>query len=215
MFFSKSSEIMELVGDHSEVVLSCFSKYEEAIEDIFGGCDKGAIESYANQLRSLESQADEVRHQIIKSLLEGGLLVDSRKSLMHVIEETDRVADITENIIQSIYLQRIDIPKFMHEPILKMSKVTRKQLELLIETVKKVVHKYKIKEMSKVIQEIEVLESEVDDIQQGLTKQLFEQELELAKKMQLKELIEFVGLMSDTIEDISDQIEIIMMARKV
>jgi uncharacterized protein Yka (UPF0111/DUF47 family) len=37
----------------------------------------------------------------------------------------------------------------------------------------------------------------------------------LAEKNQMRELVNMIGSMSDRIEDISDQIEIIMMARKV
>lgn len=215
MFFSKSDEIRELVGDHAEVVVKCFDKYAEAIETVFGGCDSLVVEGYTNELRSLESQADEVRHQIIRRLLEGSLLVDSRKSLMHVIEGVDTVADITEDIIQEIYIQNISIPSFTHEAIIKMSKLTREQLLILIETIKKIVSKYKIKEMSKMILDIENLESQVDDIQQSIVKVLFESDMSLAEKLQLRELINLISSMSDIIEDISDSVEIIMMARKV
>lgn len=215
MFFSKSEVIKDLVGDHTTAVMACYEKYEEAMDAIMVGCEEATMESYTNKLRSLESQADEVRHMIIRQLLEGGMLVDSRKSLMHVIEAVDTVANITEDIVQEIYIQNICLPEFTHDAIKKMSTVTKKQLELLVETVKNIVHKYKIKEMTKIIHEIEGLESEVDDIQQALTKQLFETDFELARKLQYRELINMIGGMSDVIEDISDEIEIIMMARKV
>lgn len=215
MFFSKSVVIVELVGEHSDAVMACFDKYEEAIVDICKGCDEGAVESYTNQLRSLESQADEVRHQIIRKLLEGGLLVDSRKSLMHVLEALDGIADITEDVIQEIYMQNMSLPELVHEPIMKMTEVTRRQLILLIDTIKNIVHKYNVKTMIKKIQDIEMMESEVDDVQQSLVKQLYRSDMGLAEKNQMRELVNMIGSMSDRIEDISDQIEIIMMARKV
>ncbi len=215
MFFSKSESIKELVGEHAVVVMKCYDKYEEAIGSILGGANRSEVEVYTNTMRSLESEADSVRHQIIRSLLEGGLLVDSRKSIMHVIEGVDGVADITEDIIQEIYIQQINLPKFTHEAIIKMSKLTRDQLILLIETIKGVVTSYKVKEMTKLIQEIENLESKVDDLQQGIVKELFETDMALAEKMQIREIINLIGAMSDTIEDISDSVEIIMMARKV
>jgi predicted phosphate transport protein (TIGR00153 family) len=215
MFFSKSAEIMELVGEHSSAVVACYDKYEEAITAICNGCEEGAVEAYTNQLRSLESQADEIRHQIIRRLLEGGLLVDSRKSLMHVLEALDGIADIAEDVIQEIYMQNMSLPELVHEPILKMTEVTKRQLLLLIETIKSIVHKYEIKEMIKMIQEIEQMESEVDAIQQSLVKQLYRSDMGLAEKNQIRELVNMIGSMSDRIEDISDQVEIIMMARKV
>ena len=215
MFFSKSEQIKELIGNHTDVVMKCFTQYEMAMQAVLDNVSLDKLEVYTNQIRSFETQADEVRHQIIRNLLEGGLLLDSRKSLMRMIEGVDEVADIAEIIIQEIYIQNIQIPEFMHKAIIEISQVTRKQLLLLIESVKKIVDKYKVNELSKVILEIEGLQSEVDVIQQGITKELFTKDIPLAEKLQLKEIVSLVGSMSDKIEDISDLIEIIMMARKV
>lgn len=215
LFFSKSEQIKELIGNHTDVVMKCFTQYEMAMQAVLDNVSLDKLEVYTNQIRSFETQADEVRHQIIRNLLEGGLLLDSRKSLMRMIEGVDEVADIAEIIIQEIYIQNIQIPEFMHKAIIEISQVTRKQLLLLIESVKKIVDKYKVNELSKVILEIEGLESEVDVIQQGITKELFTKDIPLAEKLQLKEIVSLVGSMSDKIEDISDLIEIIMMARKV
>lgn len=215
MLFSKSAEIKNLVGEHTEAVINCYEQYEDAIQQVVKGCNEKEIFSYTTKLRVLESEADTVRHKIIRSLLEGGLLVDSRKSLMHVIEGIDSVADTTEDIIQEIYMQRMVIPSFNHEAILQMTQVTKKQLLVLSETIKLIVSKYKIDEMTKMIHEIEDFESEVDKIQQETIKKLFDTDLPLAYKMQIREFINLIGSMSDRIEDISDAVEIIMMARKV
>lgn len=215
MLFSKSEEIKNLVGEHAEAVVECYDRYEEAMKGILGGCSVVEIHSYTNQLRELESKADSIRHKIIRSLLEGGLLVDSRKSLMHVIEGVDVVADITEDIIQEIYMMKLALPEFTHEPIMEMTRITREQLKLLIKSIKNIVSKYKVDKMTKMIQEIEELESNVDDVQHDLIKELFEKDYDLAYKMQVREFINLIGSMADTIEDISDSVEIIMMARKV
>lgn len=215
MLFSKSEEIKNLVGEHAEAVVECYDRYEEAMKNILDGCSVVEIHNYTNQLRELESIADSIRHKIIRSLLEGGLLVDSRKSLMHVIEGVDVVADITEDIIQEIYMMKLELPEFTHEPIMEMTRITREQLKLLIKSIKNIVSKYKIDKMTKMIQEIEELESKVDDVQHGLIKELFEKDYDLAYKMQVREFINLIGSMADTIEDISDSVEIIMMARKV
>lgn len=215
MLFSKSEEIKNLVGEHAEAVVECYDRYEEAMKGILDGCSVVEIHSYTNQLRELESKADSIRHKIIRSLLEGGLLVDSRKSLMHVIEGVDVVADITEDIIQEIYMMKLALPEFTHEPIMEMTRITREQLKLLIKSIKNIVSKYKVDKMTKMIQEIEELESNVDDVQHDLIKELFEKDYDLAYKMQVREFINLIGSMADTIEDISDSVEIIMMARKV
>ena len=215
MLFSKSDKMKELVGKHTDQVMTCYKKYAIAMKDILDGCDHGTIEAYTNTLRVEESKADEIRRQIIRQMLEGGLVVDSRKSIMHVIEAVDGVADLAEDIVQEIYIQTITLPVHTEESILSMIEITDRQLGLLISIVKGVVDRYKAKEMTRIILEIEGIESAVDDLQQNLVKDIYDSELSLAEKMQLREIVNMIGHMSDLIEDISDEIEIIMMARKV
>lgn len=215
MLFSKSDKMKELVGKHTDQVMTCYKKYAIAMKDILDGCDCRTIEAYTNTLRIEESKADEIRRQIIRQMLEGGLVVDSRKSIMHVIEAVDGVADLAEDIVQEIYIQNMQLPVHTEAAIRAMIDITEKQLGLLISIVKGVVDRYKAEEMTQIILQIEGMESAVDDLQQNLVKDIFGSDFGLAEKMQLREIINMIGHMSDIIEDISDEIEIIMMARKV
>lgn len=215
MLFSRSNRIKELVGNHTDSVRACYDKYAEAIVDILEGCTEQQIENYTNNLRQLESQADEVRRQIIRELLEGGLVMDSRKSVMHVIEAVDQVADLAEDIVQEIYIQGIVLPEFIHENLKKMTLVTGEQLGILVEIVNGIVDRYDAQEVATRIISIEQMESEVDDLQQSAITHLFKSDFTLAEKLQLREIINLMAYIADIIEDISDEVEIIMLARKV
>ncbi len=215
MLFHKTDKIRTLVGNHTDAVITCYDKFEEAMIAVVGGCDREALAVYTEELRALESNADKIRRQIIRQLLEGGLVMDSRKSVMHVIESVDGIADIAEDIIQEIYIQRMALPDICHESMLAMVRVTKRQLTLLIDIVKNIVDRYNEREMTQVTSEIEHLESEVDDLQHDLTERVFDESWPLAEKLQLKKIIEMTGEIADLIEDISDEIEIVMLARKV
>lgn len=215
MFFRKTNKIKELVGNHTEAVVVCYDKYDEAIRALVNGCGRVELGTFTEALRSLESDADRIRRQIIRQLLEGGLVVDSRKSIMHVIEAVDQVADLAEDIIQEIYIQQIHLPEMIHIPLAQMTEVTRHQLMLLVDIVKRIVDKYDDAEMTQITLEIEELESKVDTLQHDLVQEIYKQDMPLAEKMQLKEIIDMAGHIADIIEDISDEVEIIMLARKV
>jgi uncharacterized protein Yka (UPF0111/DUF47 family) len=63
---------------------------------------------------------------------------------------------------------------------------------------------------------IEALESKVDAIEIATIKQIFNMpDLELAYKNQLKGLINMVAEISDKIEDLSDEVEIILASRRI
>lgn len=215
MFFGKGKLVVDVVREHLDAVYRCYDAYDTAMNAIFGGCSRDEKERYNAQLRQLETEADQLRHQIIKRMLDGGLLVDSRKSLMHIIENTDRVADLAEDIIGMFYQEQIEIYEFMKEPVNEMNRITGEQLKLLADAISQIIYKYNIDDLFDLIREIETLESKVDDIENGLLITLFDMPFDLSVKLQLKHIINKISSISDLIEDVSDLIEIVMLSRKV
>lgn len=215
MFFGKGKVVVELVKKHLDAVSDCLSYYESAMIDILDGCSPETLEKHNTTLRGLESEADQWRHEIIRKMLDGGLLVDSRKSLMRIIEQVDKVANLTETISGKLYLEGFEIEPYMVDPIKKINKTTSDQYALLANVIKQVFYQYNVDELYVLIREIEDLESVVDRHQKALIKSLFDSDIDLAKKLHYKQLINKIASISDIIEDISDDIEIIMLSRKV
>lgn len=215
MFFQKSDKIAEMVSGHTESVEACFNKLSACMTELFEDWDQQKLELGTSELRHLESQADDIRRDIIRQLLKGGLIMESRKSIMHIIEAVDRVADLSEDILQELFAQAIRLPEFTYTPISKMLATISTQLTVLSEVVVGAVSKYKEDQMTHSIFTIERLESEVDDLEQLCIKELYRTDLPLAEKQQYREIIQMIGRIADLIEDISDEIEIVMMARKV
>jgi len=215
MFFSKGKVVVELVDEHLRAVKVCFKTYIDAMDTFLDGCEHDELATYNNQLHQLETEADLIRHKIIKKMLDGGLLVDSRKSLMHIIEGADTVADKSEEIISMVYLEHIKVLPMMIDPIKRMNQITKQQLDLLVEAIEKIIYKYDPDQLFETIRTIEMLESDVDSIQNALLDKLFQGDIELALKLHYKQLFDDISSISDLIEDISDSIEIIMLTRKV
>jgi len=215
MFFSKGKVVVDLVDEHLKAVKICYETYINAMDAFLDGCDRDELGSFYNQLHKLETEADLIRHKIIKKMLDGGLLVDSRKSLMHIIEGADTVADKSEEIISMLYLEHFETLGMMREPIKRMNQITKQQLDLLVEAIEKIIYKYDPDQLFETIRTIETLESDVDSIQDNLMNQLFQDDIELSLKLHYKQLFDDISSISDLIEDISDSIEIIMLTRKV
>lgn len=215
MFFTKSGDINKIMKTYLDILHVGYEFYMSAMEGLLKGVARQEAESYMIEMKKLESEADLIRHQIIMQLLEGGLIVDSRKSFMRLIEHMDDIINNCEDTIQEIYLQNMQIHKLLVEPFIKINLITREQLELLVFAIEGIVSKYDLNELIEVIRKIEALESQVDEIEHALIKDIFELPLELSYKMQMRQLISLVGNVADIIEAVSDEIEIIMMARRV
>jgi len=215
MFFTKNKHLEKWIVVYLDIVIKSYDYYMKAMTQILDGVDEETCERLMHEMEDLERKADEIRHQIIRQMIEGGILVESRVSLLKMIEGIDRVVGICEDIIQEIYMQNMHIEDIVKDPIRKINEITFKQLDLLIYAVKGTVEKYDIDEMLEDVRAIEKIESEVDDLEHSAIKAVFSLPIGLAEKVQMRILIGQVGNLADTIEDISDEIEIIMMTRRV
>ena len=65
------------------------------------------------------------------------------------------------------------------------------------------------------VADIDLLESHCDHIERSLLRMIFDSTLELARKMEVKELILMVGDISDQVDRVSKRINIIRMKRIV
>lgn len=215
LFNKKNNNIEKWIVVYLDVVIKSYDFYMNAMKRILEGVDEETCESLMHEMESLEKKADEIRHQIIRQMIEGGILVEARISLLRMIEDIDRVVGVCEDIIQEIFMQNMHIQDIIKETIIKINEITFKQLDLLIYAVKGTVEKYDIDEMFEDIRIIENLESEVDELEHKAIKAVFNLPIDLAEKMQMRTLIGQIGSMADIIEDVSDEIEIIMMTRRV
>lgn len=219
MFFNKTNQIIDLLEDHTSAVQSCFDAYEEIFNEIVNlqskNDEKAFSDDYTLRLNTLEHNADNKRHEVIFQLLQGGFLVDNRKSTMRLVEGVDQVADTAEDIIQMLVLEKVILEDFLVEPLQIINSITKHQLNKFIEVLSKIVTKYDLQLIINDLREIEDFESEVDSIEDELIKKLFSEDMPLANKLQFKQLIRLVSSMSDAIEDLSDEVEIILASRRI
>ncbi len=218
MFFKKTNTIIDLLNDHIDAVKSCYQIYMDSFEDIVNLQINNRVDQLNNlteELKQREHQADLIRHDVIVELLRGGFLVDSRKSTMRLVEGVDKVADTTEDVFKMIAYERIQIPLELHEPLCQMNAITLEQLNSFFDILSKLMTTYDQNQMIRQLVEIEEFESKVDLIEEELIRNLFQMDLDLAEKLQYKSLIKTISSMSDLIEDLSDQVEIILSSRNI
>lgn len=219
ILFKKTNQVIQLMNEHADSVTRCFMEYVEVFDKIIDlqphALDKAFDRGFTDRIKTLEHEADQVRHKVITQLLQGGFLPESRKSTLILIEGNDKIANITEEIIRMIVFERIEISLFIVSALKMINDITTQQLRLYMTVFKKIMTKYDFEEMTKDILQIELFENHVDAVENEVLIQLFSLNIPLANKLQLKSLIKAVSQISDEIEDLSDEIEIILSSRRV
>lgn len=211
-FWKKQRVIETLVLRHVQCVDETLSYFQEALSAYLEGETKKASE-LALETHQAEGRADDVRREVEAELLGGALLAHSRREVLEVIEGVDKLANAGEAALDYLLLQRVRIPEEI-KPMLREIMVKNQEI---FEEVKQSLHLL-FQDMSRALghtKAIEIKEGEVDYLERSVIKQLFNMDIDLAEKIQMRGLVEELVELSDRAEDLSDRIDIMIAERKL
>lgn len=215
MLFSRKENVHDLVQTHVSCVRDCLSAFQEFLNMVVEHGISDEAKALGLKIEELESDADAKRHKIISSLLNGALLPDTRREVLKLIELIDEIANQCEEVMKQILLQNVKFPKPLKSYVYSMNEKTCEQFNLLDQVIENLFKRMNQDEDNlPILKSIEELESEVDDFEYEAIKELFNSDLSLAEKNQLRGFISKIADISDVIEDISDVIEIVLAIRR-
>ena len=172
------------------------------------------LRALSDGVHQMENAADRSLTVMIESL-GGAFLPSTREDLISIATSCDRIANKCEHISMMMVFQKFTFPAEFNEEIMTILKITREQFELLEKAIDKLFAK--LNELMKdhsILTEIRELESKVDKIEEELFEKIYTLDMGLAEQRQLADFVEWVADISDIIENIADNIQIMLITRK-
>ncbi|WP_367356330.1 TIGR00153 family protein [Mesotoga sp.] len=213
MFFGKKEmAIIQLFHEHLDFI----SRTLENLEKVFLASqndDLSSVEIYSEEVRKMESAADAKRREMENSMYQGAFLPNFRGDFLGLAESFDKVANEAENVVDQIVLQHLVIPSELKTDLLKQVQLAAETFEAAKEAAVNLFQELSVAEEK--IKETERLENTEDSHERALVKKIFEMNLSLAEKRQLRELVLSIGDIANLSEDCSDRMEIIVLKRRV
>jgi predicted phosphate transport protein (TIGR00153 family) len=213
MFWKKQKEIESLVLEHVGFVAATFEAFDKSLAAYLGDRDLETAETYALETHRMEGRADDARRRVEKQMLAGSLLPTSRRDILQIIDQVDRLANAAEEILDYLLLQRVDIPVEIQSEIGEIVSLSNRSFDEAKAAVGCLFSK--ASDALQHTQAIEHLEGDVDHLERKVTKRLFGLDIELARKLQISGFLQRLVRLSDRAEDLSDLIELIVAARRV
>jgi predicted phosphate transport protein (TIGR00153 family) len=212
--FKKQHQVQTLIMKYLEALKMTQENFVLALETCLTD-DKacGDFGLLSDETHRFESQADDVREEIKTLMYDKILLPESRGDLMRLLDGMDHIPRYMEIVLNIIKTQRLAIPGFLVADIRQLVSASLEAcglMSLQVEDLFK--RKGRIKELVSVIDQ---KESQCDVIERRLISAIFESELDGFLKMQLKELVIYLGDISDQVDTISKQINIMSLKRRV
>jgi uncharacterized protein Yka (UPF0111/DUF47 family) len=109
-FWKKQKKIETLVLEHLHCVDESLVFFQEAFTAYLDG-DMEKADRLALETHRAEGLADDVRRKVETALLGGALLAPSRRDILEIIEEVDKLANAGEAILDYLLLQQVGIPE--------------------------------------------------------------------------------------------------------
>lgn len=215
IFSKKNDKISQYFYAHQEDVAECFESFEEFFKLLFSEtADRNLLESAKVSVDNHEAAADQELIHIVNTMRET-YLPATRKNLISLAQSTDRVANKCQSIVRKVLLEKIQLPKEVRADILEIIAVTEEQIRILYKAVDKLLNDYKgLDKDRKILDDVRSEESHVDKIEAMLHERIFDMDLPLFEKTYYWDVVEKICNLSDTIENIADQIQVMLIERE-
>ena len=213
---NKNTEVHAYIMEQIKDVEACMRSFENFIRAASStAADVDTLQMLCDDVCKKEYVADVSLRRMIDSLAGTSFLPSSREDLIAIATSCDKVANKCESVALMAIYQHFRFPEDHANDLLKIITITHKQFDLLEESISLLFSKFNdlLKDHS-ILDRIRDLESEVDDIEQMLYKDIFLMDMDLAHQMQLANYVTSLCDLSDIIEDIADKIQIMLVTRK-
>ncbi|MBQ1186592.1 MAG: TIGR00153 family protein [Clostridia bacterium] len=213
---TKTNTVHILLLEQLRDVESCLLYFESFMR---AACTKETVhetlKSLAVNVSEAEAKADISLRKMIDSLQGHAYLPSTREDIISVATSCDKIANKCEAIANHVVYQRFNFPEQFAEDFLKIVAITHDQFEVLEKAITKLFTNFgELLKDHSILDEIRSFESMVDKIEHKLNEEVYALDIELAAKMQLAKYVESVCDISDTIENIADKMQIMLITRK-
>jgi len=186
-----------------------------SLKSVFPRCLDGTqarLEDLQNPVHKLESVADDLRRDLERELFAGRLLPQSRAELLAIIEATDEIPNIAENIVEFFVVQKVEVPHDLHADVTELLLKTLGACAAMSEAVSVLLHD--LDHIVELARDVDRLESECDRLERHLLRRIFGLNLELASKLHLRDLVRSIASLADQAETVADMSQWMALKRR-
>ncbi len=207
-----------VLQQHMRVAHKCAEKVIPLLDALLEE-DREAVKALAEEISTLESEADSLKHELRIHLPRSLFMPIDRRDILEVLHTQDSIADVSEDIAEMFVNRQMVVPEPVREPLKAMTKrcveVVAQAAELIEHIDELLVVGFKGRTADKVEElaaAINTAEDETDAFERELERIFFslEDELSPVSVMFWYRLIGWIGDLADHAEKIGNTIRLII-----
>ncbi|NOZ13676.1 MAG: DUF47 family protein [Acidobacteria bacterium] len=214
---------MPLIQNLTKLLIARIDEYLDAISEGMIVFNKGLQNYLDNQMDAFrerialvdqyESRADKLRREIENQLYSHSLIPEMRGDVLGLLEHLDDIIDEAKETLTQFSIEVPDIPMELTEDFASLGKSSVQAGEELVSAARAF-----FRELSRVkdhIHKVYFYEKETDRIASSLKMKIFRRDMELSRKMHLRDVATHVAKISDEAENVADRLSIYTIKRSI
>lgn len=204
--------------EHMSLVVACASQLESFFEAVLASDWKSASDIF-DKIADDENHADELKKQFRLNMPKSLFMPMSRGDLLGILAQQDNIANATKDICGIVLGREMDIPSVLQSDFIAYVKSAietcekaLKAIDELDELLETGFTGQEVKFVKKLIRDLDAQEQKVDKRERKLRHRLFKIETEMppVHVMFLYIIIDNIGGVADTAEQVGNQLELLL-----
>ena len=208
LFGKKERQTEKLIQEHISEVGEVVSSTQAMIDAYCN--DKKKFKKLADQVTAGESAADQVRRNIEMTLYEGAFMPLQRGDYARLVESVDKVANQCEAVAEFLVLTRPELDDDTRTSLREIMESTVRCYSNLPVMFEKFDKGRAVMELA---HKVEKEERAVDLLFEETVRELFKSDLDLARKLHIKLLLDRTAAITNRVEDASDRFTVMVQSR--
>lgn len=171
------------------------------------------FESLVGEIDDLENRADDLRHEIKTRLYSHSLIPESRGDVLALLETLDDVINTAKQTLNLFLVEQPDLLPGMDADWRELTATAASTAEAVVRAARAFFRDPRT--VNDHIHKVYFFEKEGDRQAMALKRKIFAADIDLARKMHLRDFALHVDMLSDAAEDVADRLSIYAIKRTV
>lgn len=183
-------------------------------QGILAYLDKGFDDSCMERLERItrfEARGDKLRRAIQMTLYTEMLIPEWRGDVLRLLYELDRLLNVEKHSFKVLTIERPEIPEELKSDLRELTKVVANSVEQVVLASR--AYFQDISALHDHAHKTRFYESEADQVMDRMKDRIYRSDLELARKMQLRDAAASIDSIADQAEDVADSLAIYAIKR--
>lgn len=209
--FRQTRQLIGEIDDYLDQVSMAVMVLEQTVVHFVGhGADEQLDEKLV-QIREIEARGDALRRSVANLMFTQMLMPDARSDVLALLNEVDEVVDDASHLVIRLAMERPELPKETHAALVPITAEVAKAADAMVQAAR--AYFKEPRAIRDHTHKIAFHEKEATDMTLRLGRQIFDSDLTLDRKLQLRDWLLRLRRIASHADDVGERVAIFGVKR--